>query len=64
MSLVISQLLGSVAHICKSITKGRVQFVSIDTEKNEDISSRLLKEQVCALSFTLPLVVFRMFGMC
>lgn len=64
MSLVISQLLGSVAHICKSMTKGRVQFVSIDTEKNEDISSRLLKEQVCALSFTLPLVVFRMFGMC
>lgn len=63
MSLV-SQLLGSVAHICKSMTKGRAQFVSIDTEKNEDISSRLLKEQVCALSFILPLVVFRMFSMC
>ena len=30
------------------MAKGRVQFVSADTEKNEDISPRLLKEQVYA----------------
>ena len=48
LSLVVSQLHGSAAHICKSMAKGRVQFVSADTEKNEDISPRLLKEQVYA----------------